>query len=241
MRRFAWPAVMAVLVLAACGAPSGGDMVRTATEQLAELEAGEIDLAVEVATVDGDATTGFRLQGGFAFPEDGGLPEADVVWTRTDGQRESSARVVSDGQRAVVEVDGEEHPLTREQEDLLRAAAPRGDSVPLRLERWLADAERTGERMVRGRLDVAAVVADLTALQRGMAPDGGQAGALGDAELARLERATEVARYELRVDEDGLPRAFDAEIVLGADDLPEGLTPVRFTMRFRLDQPRLRA
>lgn len=235
MRR--WSIVMLATVTllgSGCGAPAGQDVVERAGERLTELRGGRLELAIEVSLEDGAGRQGFRVSGPFSFPEDAELPEAELEWTRITGEREDRATLVTDGRRAVLRVDGVQQELTDEQADLLRQAMPSGEGGGLALGRWLVDAEPVGQGGARGRLDIAAVVEDLSALMSGV---GGQAPRLEQRDLVRLEQAAEVATWELRVDEQGGPRAFDAELLLAADDLPGGLRPVRFLVRFRLEDP----
>lgn len=234
MRR-ALTVALCVALLSACGEPSGADTVRRAAERLAEVRAGELDLEVRIAHEDGSGGMGFRVSGPFSFPAGGGRPEARLEYTRVVGEEEARGTLTAGADGATMRIGETTRELTAAELALLESASPRGDAKPLDVGRWIADAERDGERRVHGRLDVAAVVGDLLALQRGA---GGGAPDLDERDTERLSRAAERAVYELAVDDTGAPRAFDAEVLLGADDLPEGLSGVRFTLRFRLDNAR---
>ena len=234
MRR-ALAVAVCVALLPACGEPSGADVVRRAAERLAEVRAGELELEVKIAHEDGSGGMGFRVSGPFSFPEDGGLPEVRLEYTRVVGDEEAAGTLTAGQGGAAMRVGDTTRELTRAERALLESANPRGDGRPLDVGRWIADAEIDGERRVRGRLDVAAVVSDLLALQRGAV---GGAPELDERDAERLSRAAEKADYELQVNETGTPRAFDAEVLLAAENLPDGLGGVRFTLRFRLDNAR---
>ena len=212
MSRSKWLGAVLVLCLAACSKSPATDALAEAASKLDEVKSGDLTLRLS-ATSQGvsEATVGFALQGRFALPRPGGLPVAEMTYTRIQGTEQTQARFISTGSKAFVELDGTLYQLGPAQTAALGAPASASGGNPLAklgLDDWVVNPRLSnggaiqGDAVdrVSGRLAVANAVNDLLELAKAL---GSQAAALpqitGQA-ATRLERAVRSSTFEALID-----------------------------------------
>lgn len=223
-------------LLAGCGggeasAPAGEILSETAAK-LGEIRSGELKLSIFVEPRGENAGEefGFELEGPFALAASGQLPKADISYTQTANGESETVKVISTGEQAYVEVDGETARLTPEEEAELRATGGdlSGGLTELRVEDWIEDPKASGggdvggaeTDKVTGDLNLVALTSDLADVAQSF---GGAVPDLSSSERERLAEAVEDTTFELYSGQDDrlLRRLLmEAEI---AFDVPEEL------------------
>ena len=222
-------------VFAACGGDGGGDAtpaLRETAEKLGQIRSGDINFAMEVDP-QGDAEPfGFSFTGPFELGEAGELPRVDVEYTQRANGEDATVRLVSDGERAVAFLGGQEIELDEEAlEDLRQAGAEvlgadESDDEgleELRVDRWLVEPKLSdgpdGTDKIEGELDIVEVAKGLIEL----------AGSLTDTQkldeesAQQLRDAVESSEFELLTGEDDrLLRRLSLAAVIAAE-VPEEL------------------
>jgi len=240
------------LFLAGCG---GGDadpatVLSQTAANLGEIHSAEsMHLKLLVDPAEGDPF-GFELEGPFALCQQRALPLLDVEYTQIANGQEATVRIVANGTRGFVVIDGTAYEMSDDQEADLRSACDElesGDSglESLRVGDWVRDPDASaGDDVdtVTGELDVVAVVNDLVDIARAF---GGSTLARLDADDAgRIAEATEDSRFELETGhDDHLLRRLFLEAKLGFD-VPEDLRRAlgdavggTFTFELELEDP----
>jgi hypothetical protein len=242
---------LAVVVLlgGGCGGdPDGqaGDIVKGTARKLTDVKSGKLTLRLSGEAAGGEAdgqAVGFSLEGPFAFAKQrGGLPVADLAVTRFAGEQRSEVQVISTGQDAFVELQGQTYELPAEQQTQLRAAGSGGKGLGgLEIDSWLRDAkvESGGDGVdhVSGKLDPVAAANDLLKLSGGERIEGRQADQLRDAvESASVDIWTGA--------DDRILRRMLVRMKLGFSRAPaqirerlKGFGGASFTLELKLDEP----
>lgn len=224
------------LVLTGCGGgesgPAGPALQETA-DKLGSIRSGDLDFRVEVDPRNGEPF-GFALLGPFELGEDRELPKLDLEYTQTANGESTTIELVSDGERAVLEADGQTLELTADQLDELRSAGSAisgegGGIERVRIDGWLVDPKRSdgpdGTDRIDGELDVVALANGL--LEVVGAFRGTESGTIEGREAERLRESVESADFEILTGkEDRLLRKLSFDLSLGLDvpdDLREAL------------------
>ncbi len=241
--------------VAACGGGGADDALSETASNLGEIRSGELTLSL--IAEGGDARAGFELTGPFELRDDG-LPVAELAYTQIAAEREATVTLISTGEEAFVEANGQTYVLPEEQADRLRAASGElssGDSGTsedgsgeglgaLALDKWLVDPQvAEGEELggvqtdrITSELDVVQTANDLLALLAAF--QGGEAAQIEGDDAEALRRATERAAVEILTGaEDRLLRSLVIDLRLGAnvpDSLLEQLGPLG-QAHFRLE------
>ena len=217
---------MVLVAATACGGDGDDDdVLAQVEEQLAELQSGEMALALTASTGAGEdeaGPLGFRVEGPFSFDSGGDLPVFDLTYTRLLDEEEE-LRVGSDGEQAWVIAGGEVTDVPAGQLDALRLGE--GGAAPdLDLAGWVGEAAFTedgDEVVITGDLDVLELLQDLQRLVAEVEGQAGDEGAEIDDESADRLRS--------------LVRSSDVEIVADADS--HRLRSLRATVDFGGDTP----
>lgn len=246
------PLLLGVVALAGCG---GGDadpatVLSQTAENLGKIKSAEsLHLKLLVEPGEGDPF-GFELEGPVALCQQRALPLLDVEYTQIANGQEATVRIVANGTRGFIVLDGTAYDLSEEQAAELQSAcvdleAGDGGLASLRVGDWVRDPDASsGDEVdtVTGELDVVAVVNDLVDIAR----------AFGGSSLARLDRddaqriadATEDSSFELETGhDDHLLRRLSLKAELGLDvpeDLRRALGDVvggTFTFELELEDP----
>ncbi len=239
------PLLLGVVALAGCG---GGDadpatILSQTDENLGKIHSAEpMHLKLLVDPGEGDPF-GFELEGPAALCRLRALPLLDVEYTKIANGQETTARIVANGTRGFIVLDGTAYALTEEQAAHLRSVceefeAGDGGLANLRVGDWVRDPEASsGDEVdtVTGELDVVAVVNDLVDIAR----------AFGGSSLAQLDRddaqqiadATEASSFELETGhDDHLLRRLSLKAELGSD-VPDSLRGGTITFELELEDP----
>lgn len=202
-----WLVAAAVLLggAAACG-DGGGSALERADEHLAGLTSGELDLAV-TAEGGGSGPVGFRVTGPFSWAGDHELAVVDLTHVQVAGDEEVEQRVVSDGEAAVVVVDGEVVEVPASELAALRVGDGSGGIGDLGVAGWVVGAEESegedGATVVRGEVDVADMLSDLARVAAQVAGEPDLPAPDGDA-ADRLRDLVESSEIEVVLDGDDL-------------------------------------
>ena len=175
--------VAAALVLAsaaAAAATAASDAtpaLRETAEKLGEIRSGDITFKMEVDPRGDAEPFGFSFTGPFELGEPGELPRVDVEYTQRANGEDATVRLVSDGERAVALVGGQELELPESAIEELRKAgaevlgADESDEEgleELRVDDWLVEPELSdgpdGTDKIEGELDVVEVANGLIEL-----------------------------------------------------------------------------
>lgn len=234
----------ACAALAGCGG-GGGDptaVLRDAAASLSEVESAKpLRVRLEVDPSDGEPF-GFEIDGPFALCGDNRLPTLDVDYTQFAQGEEATVHLISTGDEAYVEVDGQTYEMADDGEAELAGTCDDlvGDVEELRVDDWVADAEADGDR-VTGELDVVTVVGDLADVARAFGRD--DLAALDADDRRRLAEAVEDSTFELERGDDGIIRHLKMEADVAFDvpeDLRDALTDLvgaTITFELELDEP----
>ena len=212
MTRTRWLGAALVLCLAACSKSPATDALAETASKLDEVKSGDLTLRFN-ATSQGvsETTVGFALQGRFALPRSGGLPVADMTYTRIRGSDQVQARFISTGSKAFAELDGRLYQLGPGQTAALGASPSGSGANPLAklgIDDWVVNPRLSsggaiqGQAVdrVSGRLEVANAVNDLLELAKAL---GSQAAALpritGQSKT-QLERSVRSSTFEALID-----------------------------------------
>jgi hypothetical protein len=244
--------LVGVVALSGCG---GGDadpaaVLSQTAENLGKIKSAEsMHLKLIVDPAEGDPF-GFELKGPVALCQQRALPLLDVEYTQIANGQEATVRILANGTRGFVVLDGTAYEMSEEQAAELSSACEDlesgdGGLESLRVGDWVRDPEASsGDDVdtVTGELDVVAVVNDLVDIAR----------AFGGSTLARLDRddaqriadATEDSSFELETGhDDHLLRRLSLEAELGFD-VPEDLRRAlgdavggTFTFELELEKP----
>ena len=219
--------VAAALVTAGCatGSEPAGPALQQTADKLGSIRSGDLTLELELDPRGEGATWGFTIDGRFALPEEGALPVLDVEYAQRRGDESETVRLVSDGERAVVESRGRRIELDEAAFAQLRGATG-GDDGPaaaaqrLRIESWLVDPELSdgpdGTDRIDGELDLVAVANGLA--QASAALEGSEPALLDESDAERLREAVDSAEFELLTGEDDrLLRRLALDVSLGVD------------------------
>lgn len=242
-----WCAILVTvaLALAGCGgnAPSPGttaaqDVVAAAEASLRDVHSAVMDLRFTVAGLqENDAAAGFAMAGPFALPESGQLPTMDLAYTQIAGPEEVEIRIVSTGEAAVAEVDGQVVELPSEQLEGLRGGDEGAQGLEtLGLNEWFRQPQvvtEGSERRVEGELDLLAALRGLARFTQMVGAENPAGGAF-DGGTDEVRAAVKESHVELVMNGESLTRlAFDA--VLRTDgEVPEALAGGRFTFSLQL-------
>ena len=243
--------LLGVVALAGCGGgdPDPAEVLSQTAANLGKIKSAEsMHLKLLVDPGEGDPF-GFELEGPVALCQLRALPILDVEHTRIANGQEATVRILANGTRGFVVLDGTAYQMSEEQEAHLGSAcegleSSDGGLASLRVGDWVRDPEASSGDdvdIVTGELDVAAVVNDLVTIAR----------AFGGSTLARLDRddaqriadATEDSSFELeRGHDDHLLRrlALEVDLVDVPDDLRRALGDAvggRVTFEFELEDP----
>jgi len=227
--RVALLVVAAAVALSGCMHGGGRDedaqrALAQTTERLGAIRSGTLEFGVLVEPRD-EEPFGFELEGPFELRE-GAPARLHVEYTRIANGRRATVTLVSTGEDAWAEVDGERVDLDPEQRQELLGTAEElsaGGLEQFQVGDWIASAElERGDStdVVRGDLDVVAAVNGLARLAGGLGRDVPQV----EGESAqRLREATESATYELETGtDDRLLRRLLLRAVFAAE-VPEEL------------------
>jgi hypothetical protein len=223
--------VVVFLITSGCGAFGSDDPLTETAQRLGEIHSGELTFRVVAASSEG-GQTGFEIEGPFAIPRDGALPEAELTYTRIGAETAAPLRFIATGEQAFVEVDGQAYELGQDQVGALRGAADAGDQGPfdqLDIAAWVmrphvsngGKVDGVTTERVRGELDVVTAANDLLAMARSFA--GAAVPNLQGEQAERLREAVDSATLEVVTGlEDRLLRRLHIAIDLGGR-VPESL------------------
>ena len=223
--------LLGVVALSGCG---GGDVdpaevLSQTAANLGKIKSAEsMHLKLMVDPGEGDPF-GFELEGPVALCQQRALPILDVEYTQIANGQEATVRLLANGTRGYVVLDGTAYQMSEEQAADLSSACEDlesgdGGLESLRVGDWVRDPEASsGDDVdtVTGELDVVAVVNDLVAIAR----------AFGGSTLAHLDRddaqriadATKDSSFELETGhDDHLLRRLALDAELGFD-VPDDL------------------
>jgi hypothetical protein len=247
----------AATILASCGGDDGGGdatpVLRETADKLGEIRSGDITFTMEVDPRGEAEPFGFTFTGPFALGEAGELPRVDVEYTQRANGEEATVRLVSDGERAVTLIGGQEIELDESAVEDLRQAGAQvlGEDAAddegleeLRVDRWLVEPELSegpdGTDRIEGELDVVEVANGLIELAGSLT--GTQR--LDEESAKQLRDAVESSEFELLTGEDDrLLRRLSLAAVIAADvpeELREALGDVvggEFSFLLELDRP----
>jgi hypothetical protein len=214
-------AVAAVLVLAACGGGEETTLDR-AEDAMAELDAGTMALELSATTPDVAEPVGFRVEGSFSFTSDGELPLLDFDYTELLAGDENVASILSDGETAWVELDGNVTELSDEQAQSLRLGDDEG-FADLGIASWVdepTERQRGNDTVVSGPVDAADLLGDIVRIASQVAA-AGEIGPLDEDAADRLAELVRSSTIEVVVGEDDLPRTVAATLDFGGEVPPE--------------------
>jgi hypothetical protein len=245
VRRLA--AGLTVLVLALWGC--AGPLEKTA-KKLGDIHSGNMELRLTASTPEGQKT-GFELKGPFSMPEAGGLPRADLTYTRFLGTRQDSFGFISTGDAAYMRVGRQSYRLPDERVASMRGSEEAGSRGPfsgLNFDKWVPDSEvvARGEgskvETITGELDVVRAVNDMLGIARDY---GGvdQPDIEGD-DAENLRKAVRGARLTVVTGKDDrVLRSLEVTMDLGREPPEafrralEGVTGVNFVLELKLTEP----
>jgi len=205
--------IVAVVLLATApavaGCGGGGNPSPALTQTAAKLgtiRSGDLTLSLRVQPHGKGSEFGFELSGPFSLGKKGSLPVADVEYTQTANGQQATARLISTGTKAYVQVGESTYALPAAQTEELRAATADlrsgGGLAQLDIGNWVEHPELSDGGDVGGAttdhvhsgLNTAAAVGDLLSLSRGF---GSIAPMLDARSRKRLVSATKSADLDL--------------------------------------------
>jgi hypothetical protein len=231
---------LAALLLAAapaltgCGGGGGdpGPAVTQTAAKLGSIRSGDITLSLRVQPHGQGSEFGFEVSGPFSLGKSGSLPVADLQYTQIANGQQATARFISTGTKAFVQVGGSTYQLPAGQAKELRAATAvlrsGGALAQLDLANWIERPELSDGGDVGGAstdhvhagLNTAAAVGDLLLLSRGF---GSAVPMLDPRSLRRLVSTTKSADLDLWTGKrDRLLRRLEIKADFGVD-VPEAL------------------
>lgn len=218
MKRLLPALLVLVLVTIGCADDGGGadGALEEAQEHLLDAESGHFSLTLE-GEREGEPV-GITVDGSFSY-EESEYPKVDVDYDRRRGTERSENTFRSDGTAAWIIEGAVVTPVSLQALQGLREREGIAATVPdLHIAAWVEDPERTGD-VIRGRVDVGALVGDLRVLAA--ETDGNRADAeLPDAAAERLREALRDSSIEVRLGDDGEFRSLVAVLDFG-DEIPE--------------------
>ncbi len=215
------------------------EVLQETAENMADLNSGELGLSLMATGGDPEAPAevGFTLEGPFMLPEGEGLPVADLLYTRLQGEQRFESRFISTGEAAYIELDDTTYELPADRLVALQGSAE-ADAENLLAEVGIADwvvnpdldeeAPVEGDDevdRVRGQLDVVAAVNDLLTIA-------GRLGAsvpppLEGDDAEQLENAVRDASIDvLTGSQDRIVRRLTIDIDFGLDPAVPALAPL---------------
>lgn len=219
----------AALALTGCGG-DGGDAtpaLRETARKLGTIRSGIITFRMEVDPRGAAEPFGFAFTGPFELGGAGELPSADVEYTQRANGEQATVRLVSDGERAVTLIGGQEVELDGDALQELRDAGAQvlgsdeSDDAgleELQVDTWLVEPKLSdgpdGTDRIDGELDVVEVANALIELA------GPLTGAkrLDEDAAAQLRDAVESSEFELLTGEgDRLLRKLELAVELAAE------------------------
>lgn len=223
MRRALLPLVLAAVV-AGCGGDGAETALSETADRLGEIRSGVLDFSIVVTPVDGEEF-GFELTGPFDLRNE--MPVMRIDYTQIANGERGTVTLVSTGDEAWAEANGERIELTAEQVEELRLV---GRSVggaegleSLAIDDWiedpdLADGEEVGgdaTDRVTAELDIVAAVNGLNELVRSFGRDLPR---IEGRSADRLREATRSTSFELLTGKDDrLLRRLAIEADFGLD------------------------
>lgn len=233
--------------LAACS-PDEGSTLEATAQRLSDIRSGDLTLEVTIGSADGEATSGFTLEGPFSLPEETGeLPAADLTYVQIAGSEEGGGRFIATGESVYTEIDGQVYELPEDQVESFRATGQEdAESVftGIDINRWLVQpTTQEGEDTVTitGDLDVVAALNDISTIAQRFG--GAGLGSIEGEEADRVEEAVRSASITVESgSEDGLLRRLSVAIDFGVEnqDLTEALGPfagAAFKLEMTIESP----
>lgn len=228
--------VLTALILAT-GTPSAGDLMKQASQSFGEVERGVFSFEISITPKGSESAeaSSIKLAGPFELVSDKPLPEAQITYTITSGERSQTVNLVTTGDEAYTIVGGQAYELPDEAAKQLREATKQlsddgngkdGKSestglsgLNLNFDKWLIDPEVSDGGEVDGtavwstsaKVDVVAALQDLASSASALSGVTGSAvPKLSESEIKQLEDSFSNARVEVLVGKyDGIVRGID--------------------------------
>jgi hypothetical protein len=210
VRRAAAFVLAGAFLAAAAGCGGGGGDPHPALAQtaakLGAIRSGNLSLSLHVQPHGNGDEFGFEVKGPFSLAKSGSLPVADLEYTQIANGQQATARLISTGRNAYVQVGDTAYELPTAQTASLRGATgdlrSGGGLAQLRIDDWIEDPHLSDGGSVGGAdtdhvhagLNTAAAVNDLLALARGF---GNSLPTLDAKSRKRLVAATKSASLDL--------------------------------------------
>jgi hypothetical protein len=242
VRRTVAAAVVAgVAAAAGCGGGGGdaGPVLSDTAAKLGAIRSGDLSLSLHVDPHGSGSAFGFEVNGPFSLAKKGSLPVADLQYTQIANGQQGTARLISTGSKAYVQVGGTVYELPAEQTAELRNATgdlrSSGGLAQLDIGDWIKDPKLSdgGEvggadtKHVQAGLNTAAAVDDLLSLSRGF---GSSLPTLDAKSRKKLADATKSASLDLYTGaKDHLLRKLDIDADFGLS-VPDSLASALGTM-----------
>lgn len=216
--------VAVALVMASCAVGSDDPLSETAGN-LDEINSGvmKVELTATASDTDGEARTGFILEGPFALPQEDELPITNLEYTQIAGEESDVTGFISTADAGYVVVDEQAYELPAEQLEPLRGTGETTEDIfgETDFSSWLA--EPTTEEgpaidgaptdVVSGDLDVVAALNDIFAVARHFGADETTFPIIEGDDAEHLANAVESAHLSLTTGhEDRLMRDLEVEI-----------------------------
>jgi hypothetical protein len=228
LRRLAGLAT-AVALLAGCGSsgPSANDILKRTASSLSTIKSGTLDLKLLVTSPGKQGTRfGFTLHGPFQLGKTP-LPVLHVAYTQIAGDKQATATLISDGQRAVAVSGGKTLPLSESARQTLSSAAQQIQGAAglgaFDISSWIEHPKVSGGGEV-GAADTNKVTADLNVLNATnsllalMRLAGRDVHELAGADAKQLEKSVKSSSFVLYSGKrDRLLRKVDVTATFGFD------------------------
>lgn len=235
--------VLTILILTT-GKPSAGELMADASKSLGEVERGVFNFEISVTprgSETAEAST-IKLSGPFEIVPGKPLPEADITYTITAGERSQTVRILTTGDSAYTVLKGQAYELPEESVKQLKSATKQvsedsgGETtglsgLKLDFGKWLIDPVVKGGGEYNGtpvwsttaKVDVVAALQDLAASASALSGvTGSSLPKLSKKEIEQLRDSFSNASVEVLVGRyDDIVRKIDLSMDFNA---PEGFS-----------------
>lgn len=261
--------VVAFVVLTALilltGKPGPGELMASASQSLSEVERGvfSFEIAITPKGSESAQSSTIRLTGPFELVPGKPLPEAQITYTITSGERSQTVNLITTGDEAYTIVGGQAYELPEDAAKQLREATKqlskkdgKGETsglsgLDLNFEKWLIDPEVKAGGEVNGtpvwsttaKVDVVAALQDLASSASALSGvTGTNVPKLKASEIRQLKDSFSNASVEVLVGRyDDIVRKIDLSMDFntpsGLSATTGGITGGRLNVTIGIDDP----